>query len=58
MIGYRVMHCPYLLMNGKCSMDKTGNTICMEEDKSHICEYGKEKMSKKFRKKKKDGEQE
>ena len=52
------MYCPYLLMNGKCSMDKIGNTICMEEDKSHICEYGKEKMSKKFRKKKKDGEQE
>ena len=43
--------CPYLLVCGKCSLDKTGNTICYAEDKSRVCEDIEKLLAK-------DGEQE
>ena len=43
--------CPYLLVSGKCSLDETGNTICMEENKSWVCEDGKQMIAKGCKKK-------
>ena len=42
-----IIYCPYLLVCGKCSIDETGNTICLAEDKSRVCKEGLERMKRK-----------
>ena len=41
--------CPYLLVCGKCSLDKTGNKICHEENPSWVCGYGKKMIEKEYK---------
>ena len=48
--GRQQIVCPYLLVCGKCSLDKRFNNVCNSLDKTRICDYGKEKLAKQNKK--------